>query len=252
MAPTCRVYAASLLHAPGRFGERRIVRPVAAIAAASIALAGEKRRPIASMSWLRWTTRMASGWLRLCMSGEAVAVPALEGEAQRVANRGAEVEPLRKHVGNFAAGLEVVHRPRVRGLLNHLDDLLALFIGAAGRGEGHHVVHYLSRVGGVVDQRLGADGDLVAEDGSHFVGVTGAPDVAQQGDPIDGVAGFVESRGLGDPVASRQERSCDSSGWPKALSCARAKVATNSPNRSGLVKIGNSPDAGPEWMGHHG
>src|SRR5205814_3736365 len=43
-------------------------------------------------------------------------------------------------------------------------------------------------------------------------------------------------------VARRHDRSCDSSGWPNALSCARARVATNSPRRSGEVKIGNSPD----------
>ena len=32
--------------------------------------------------------------------------------------------------------------------------------------------------------------------------------------------------------ASRHERSCDSSGWPNALSCASASVATNSARRS--------------------
>src|ERR1019366_442108 len=51
--------------------------------------------------------------------------------------------------------------------------------------------------------------------------------------------------------ASRHDRSCDSSGWPNALSCASARVATNSPKRSGFVKIGNSPDAGPERLEYY-
>ena len=57
-----------------------------------------------------------------------------------------------------------------------------------GGREGHHVAHHLGRVGGVVHQRLGADGDLVAEQGGDLVGVSGAADVPQQRDPVDGVA----------------------------------------------------------------
>ena len=53
---------------------------------------------------------------------------------------------------------------------------------------------------GVVHQRLGADGDLVAEHGGDLVGVAGAADVPQQRHPVGGLAHLVlESRGLADP-----------------------------------------------------
>src|ERR1017187_5803571 len=124
------------------------------------------------------------------MGGKTVAVPPFEGKAQRIANSKSEVEPLREHVGNFAAGFEVVYRPLVSGLLNHPHNLLTLFVRAAGGREGRHVVY----------QRLGADGNLVAEDGGYLVGVAGAADVSQQRDPIDGVAHFlIESSGLTYP-----------------------------------------------------
>ena len=46
-------------------------------------------------------------------------------------------------------------------------------------------------------QRLGADRDLVAEDGGDFVGVAGAADVAEQRHPVHGRAQvFVEPGGL--------------------------------------------------------
>ena len=56
----------------------------------------------------------------------------------------------------------------------------------AGGGERQHVVHDLGRIGGIVHQRLGADGDLVAEDAGDLVRVAGAADIAQQRDPVDG------------------------------------------------------------------
>ena len=67
------------------------------------------------------------------MSRKAVAVPALEREAQRFANVGADVEPLHEHVGYFAARLEVVYRPLVSRLLEHPDDLVALLVRVPGR-----------------------------------------------------------------------------------------------------------------------
>ncbi|MFN8038322.1 MAG: hypothetical protein U0Q07_03830 [Acidimicrobiales bacterium] len=42
-----------------------------------------------------------------------------------------------------------------------------------------------------MDEGLGADGDLVAEDGRDLVGVAGAADVAQERDPVDGLAQLV-------------------------------------------------------------
>ena len=51
-----------------------------------------------------------------------------------------------------------------------------------------------------MDQRLGADRDLVAEHGGDLVGVAGAADVAQQRHPVRGLAHLlVEPRGLADP-----------------------------------------------------
>src|SRR3954452_14853772 len=130
----------------------------------------------------------------------AVSVPALEREAECIANAGAEVEPLHEHVGDLAPGREVVDRPLARGLLDHPDDLLALVRGAAGRRERHHVPHDLGGIRGVVHQRLSADGDLVAEHGGDLVGVAGAADVPQQRHPVGGLALlFVEAGGVADP-----------------------------------------------------
>src|SRR4029079_1184183 len=53
-------------------------------------------------------------------------------------------------------------------------------------------------------------------------------------------------------VASRHERSCDSSGWPNALSCASASVATSSPRRSGgESEMGRPPDVLERAVGQH-
>ena len=69
-----------------------------------------------------------------------------------------------------------------------------------GRREGHDVAHHLGGVGGVVDERLGADRDLVAEHGGDLVGVAGAADVAQQRHPVGGLADLlVEPRLLAHP-----------------------------------------------------
>ncbi len=153
------------------------------------------------MSWLRCTTRIASGIASPCAwAGIAVAVPALEREAQRLADAGAEVEPLHEHVGDLAPGREVVDRPLAGGLLDHADDLVSLVRAAPRRREGHHVPHHLGGIRGVVHQRLGADGDLVAEHGRDLVCVAGAADVPQQRHPVGGLAHLVlESCGLADP-----------------------------------------------------
>ncbi len=60
--------------------------------------------------------------------------------------------------------------------------------------------HHLGRVGGVVDERPGADRDLVAEHRRDLVGVAGAADVAQQRDPVGVVAHLrLEAGGLAHP-----------------------------------------------------
>ena len=68
-------------------------------------------------------------------------------------------------------GREVVHRPLVRGLLEHRDDLVALLLGPPRGRVVEDVAHHLGRVGGVVDERLRADRDLVAEQGGDLVRV---------------------------------------------------------------------------------
>src|SRR5947199_9453481 len=51
--------------------------------------------------------------------------------------------------------------------------------------------------------------------------------------------------------ARRHDRSCDSSGCPNALSWASANVATNSLRRSGVEKMGNTPDVENVRRTHH-
>jgi hypothetical protein len=184
-----------------QIGESRVVRAVAAIAGGveGVARREEAADRLHVMAEVHDPHRERDGFTAL-MGGKAIAVPALEREAQGLTNAGAEVEPLHEHVCNFAPGREVVHRPLVRRLLEHPDDFVALVLRARGRSEGHHVAHDLTGIGGVVDQRLGANRDLVAEHGGDLVGVTGAADVPQQRHPIGGLAHLVfDSCRLADP-----------------------------------------------------
>jgi hypothetical protein len=136
--------------------------------------------------------------------GKAIAIPALEGEAQRIAHRSAEVEALDEHVGDFASRFKVVDGPRVGGLLDHLNDLLALLLVVADGGEGDDVVHHLGGICRVVDEGLGADSDFVAENRGHLVGVAGAADVAEQSYPINGVScGLVQPRRIANPCSEQ-------------------------------------------------
>ena len=182
-------------------GERRVVRAVAAIASGVEGMlrreeAADRLHVVAEVH----DAHREGDRLPLRVGRIAVAVPALEREAQRVADAGAEVEPLHEHVGDLAPGREVVDRPLAGGLLDHADDLVALVRAAAGRREGHHVPHHLGGIRGVVHQRLGADRDLVAEHGGDLVRVAGAADVPQQRHPVGGLAHLVlESGGLADP-----------------------------------------------------
>ena len=72
--------------------------------------------------------------------------------------------------------------------LDRLSDLFALLRGTTGGCECQYVAHDLGRIRGVVHQGLGANGDLVAEDGGDLMRVARATDVAQQRDPVGGVA----------------------------------------------------------------
>ena len=182
-------------------GERGVVRAVAAIASGVEGVLRREETPdrlhvVAEMD----DAHREGDRLTLRVGRIAVAVPALEGEAQRVADAGADVESLHEHVGDLAPRREVVDRPLTGGLLDHADDLFALLRTAAGRREGHHVPHDLGRIRGVVHECLGADGDLVAEHGGDLVGVPGAPDVAQQRHPVGGLALlFLDAGGVAYP-----------------------------------------------------
>ena len=154
---------------------------------------GENSRPCASMSWLRCTTRMASGISSpLASVGKPVPFHRSNVKPQGLAYAGVEAEPGGEHVGHLAPRREVVHRPRrARRSWIDRDDLLALLGGPAGGRERDHVAHHLGRVRGVMHQGLGADGDLVAEQGGDLVRVARAPEVAQQRHPVDRVAQLV-------------------------------------------------------------
>ena len=138
--------------------------------------------------------------LALHMVGMAVTVPALEGAAQGILDADGKAERLHEHHRHFAAGGEVVDDPFIRRLLEPAHGFCLLLRCLAGRGERDDVAHDLRRVCGVVNQRLAANRDLVAEHGGDFVCVTGAADVAQQRHPVDGLThvGF-ESRAFADP-----------------------------------------------------
>ena len=134
------------------------------------------------------------------MLGEALSVPALESEGKRLANAGAEVEPRDEHVRHLATGREVVDGPLVRRLLQHPHDLVALLVGAAGRGVCEHIAHHLGWVAAVVHERLRADPDLVSEERRDLVSVSGTAHVAQQRDPVGVFAHLpVEPRRLAQP-----------------------------------------------------
>ena len=93
-----------------------------------------------------------------------------------------------------------MRRPLARVLLNEQHDLLALLLGTTGRREGRHVLNDLGGIRGIVHECLCANRDLVAKERRHFVGVTGAADVAQQRHPIGGVAHrLFESSGFAHP-----------------------------------------------------
>ena len=123
-------------------------------------------------------------------------VPPLVGEAQGSPNVGPEAEPADQHVGCLAPGREVVDRPRLGAFLERPSDLLVLFRVAAGSRERHHRVEDLGRIRRVEHQRLGEEGDVVAEDCGDFVRVGRAPHVAEQRDPIGGIAYFALEAGF--------------------------------------------------------
>jgi hypothetical protein len=119
---------------------------------------------------------------------EAGPVPPLVGEGERLPDARRQAEPLDQHVGDLAAGREVVDRPVVCPRPERRHDPLVLLGGTAGGRELHHGAHHVGWVAGIEHERVGQDGDVVAEDGGDLVRVACAPQIAQQRDPVDGVA----------------------------------------------------------------
>jgi hypothetical protein len=68
--------------------------------------------------------------------------------------------------------------------LDRGDDLLALLGWMIGRRVGEHIAHHLRRIRRVMHECLGANRDLVAEQGRDLVRVPRATDVAQQRYPV--------------------------------------------------------------------
>jgi len=67
-------------------------------------------------------------------------------------------------------------------------------------------------------ERLGADRDLVAEHRGDLVGVAGAADVAQQRNPVDGLAQLVvEPRGVADPRGEQARPQLRLEGLPECV-----------------------------------
>ena len=99
-------------------------------------------------------------------------------------------------VAHLAARREVVRCPLHRPRLQQLDDLRVLLGWDAGGGVRDDIGHHLGRIRGVVDKDLRTEGDLVAEDARHLVRVPRATDVAEQCDPVGGVAHIPTDAGL--------------------------------------------------------
>ena len=181
--------------------ERRVVRAVAAVLRRGERVIGREdaRDRLHVLAQMHHAHRQRDR-VALHVIGMAVAVPSLERAAQRVLHAGGEAEPLDEHHRHFATGLEVVDDPLLGRLLEHADGLRRVLRRLARRRERDHIAHDLGRVGGVVDQRLAANRDFVAEHGGDFVRVAGAADVAEQGHPVGGFAHVrLESRALAHP-----------------------------------------------------
>ena len=153
------------------------------------------------MSWLTCTTRIGSGIVSppTCLGKP---FPFQRSNVNESASRtpGPKSSRRDEHVGHLAPGCEVVDCPFVGGFLQHPHDLVALLVGAAGRGEREDVAHDLGGIAAVVDERLRADGDLVAEQCRDLVRVPRAADVPQQRNPVGVLAHLpIEPRGLAHP-----------------------------------------------------
>ena len=218
-----------------------------------MACSGENTRAMASMSWLRCTTRIASG-IASPFAWVGKPLPFQRSNVKRSASRtsGPEVQALDEHVGDLAAGREVVDRPLVGRLLDHPDDLVPLLRAASGGRERDDVAHHLGGVAGVVDERLGPDRDLVAEHGGDLVRVAGAADVPQQRHPVRRYrAAAGRSR---RPRRSRSRAGTTAAGTRAAARrrCPVRAPASPRTRRGGGVasKMGSPPDVSAAPAGH--
>jgi hypothetical protein len=120
-------------------------------------------------------------------TGNAQAVPPLEGAGQRLPNRTREPQPLRQQVSHLAASTKVGNRPLVDGRHHRPRDLPGALVRAGRAGQGDHIAGYLGRVCGIVHERSRTGRDLVTEVHRDLMRVAGAAEVAQQRGPVDGL-----------------------------------------------------------------
>ena len=169
-------------------GERRVVGAVATVAggldgALGREEAADRLHVVAQVHDAhRQRDRLAAR-----VRGEALAVPALEREGAAPRGRSGRSRAARTSMSATShpdAKLCTAHSWAVSWSIWTI--CLALLLGAPRGRELDDVAHHLGGVAGVVDERLGADRDLVAEQRGDLVRVAGAADVAQQRDPVGG------------------------------------------------------------------
>ena len=216
--------------------QRRVVGPAAAVADDLERLVGREEPAVRLHVVAEVHDAHRQGDLLAArVVGVAGAVPALEGEAQGVPHVRVEAEPLGEHVADLAARGEVVDRPGLGALVDHLDDLLALLGRPARGGERDHVADHLGRVArrrGPASARGSRSRRRRAWRPRARGRCSRCSAAARPSRPCRASRRSNPASSL-IHTASRQDRSCDSSGCPNALSWASARVATSSPIRSG-------------------
>src|SRR5579864_4905760 len=103
------------------------------------------------MSWLRWTTRIASGIASpLAWVGKPLPFQRSNVNASASRTPGSKSSRWTSMSATSHPDAKLKHGPLVRRLLQHADDLGALVLGPPGRGELEHVAHHLGGIGRVV------------------------------------------------------------------------------------------------------
>ena len=170
----------------------------------------------------------------------SVSVPAFVGEPERFPDGGPEIEPLDQHVAHFAAGREVVDRPGVRAFLERPRDLLR---APPGHGRRWRTQPWCARRPPDLRRPSRASGrggrcrprrPRTPRGHGRCSRHTAAARPSRRSRRTSSSRPASRHRA----PARRQDRSCDSKGWPNALSCPSASVATSSPEPERLIGNG--------------